>query len=184
MKRMFSTASQFYQPIGGWNTTAVTSVGDMCGGASQFNQSTAGWNIEAFTSMECMFLVHVQPARPRMGRSARRVEDRHAQRPSRRWMACSVEPRSSTNPSAVGIQRPSRRWMTCRVEPHSSTRPSAIAMQRPSRGGAGGSEKLICLDEVAEPCAALCHPHSKFWYVEVVNLLPRKAVAVAVYDIL
>ncbi len=52
---MFESAIAFNQPIGNWNTTAVTNMGSMFWGASAFNQPIGNWNISAVTNMGAMF---------------------------------------------------------------------------------------------------------------------------------
>jgi surface protein len=57
---MFYGASVFNQPIGNWNTTAVTTMINMFRNASAFNQNiryqaVSKWNTAAVTSMLFMF---------------------------------------------------------------------------------------------------------------------------------
>ncbi|HRC28096.1 MAG TPA: BspA family leucine-rich repeat surface protein, partial [Candidatus Saccharimonas sp.] len=40
----------FNQPIGTWNTGAVTNMSFMFYGASNFNQNVSGWNVTAVTN--------------------------------------------------------------------------------------------------------------------------------------
>ena len=45
-------ASTFIQPIGDWNTSAVTSLDNMFRNASAFNKPIGDWNVSAVTNME------------------------------------------------------------------------------------------------------------------------------------
>jgi surface protein len=52
---MFFLASAFNQPIGNWNTTAVTRMDEMFYFTSAFNQPIDNWNTAAVTTMYRMF---------------------------------------------------------------------------------------------------------------------------------
>jgi surface protein len=47
MGNMFSYATAFNQPIGAWNTAAVTNMDNMFYGIIAFNQNISGWNVGA-----------------------------------------------------------------------------------------------------------------------------------------
>jgi surface protein len=55
MGGMFQQATAFNQPIGSWNTGAVTNMAGMFGIATSFNQSIGSWNTGAVTGMNSMF---------------------------------------------------------------------------------------------------------------------------------
>jgi surface protein len=42
---MFRNAYAFNQPIGAWNTGAVTNMDNMFNGATVFNQNISAWNV-------------------------------------------------------------------------------------------------------------------------------------------
>ena len=52
---MFESATAFNQPIGTWNTAAVTTMDSMFRVASRFNQPIGDWNTSAVTNMQAMF---------------------------------------------------------------------------------------------------------------------------------
>ena len=56
MQFMFSHASAFYQPLGGWRVAEVTSMNGMFWGASSFNQPLGDWWVEKVTDMGYMFM--------------------------------------------------------------------------------------------------------------------------------
>jgi surface protein len=55
MASMFDSATAFNQPIGGWNTSAVTTMASMFYEAQAFHQPIGGWNTSAVTTMADMF---------------------------------------------------------------------------------------------------------------------------------
>ena len=55
MAEMFDGAQAFNQPIGAWNTSAVTDMNYMFYGASAFNQPIGAWDTSAVTNMGSMF---------------------------------------------------------------------------------------------------------------------------------
>jgi surface protein len=50
MQRMFQNAILFNQPIGNWNTGAVTNMSSMFRNENQFNQDIGGWNVSGVTN--------------------------------------------------------------------------------------------------------------------------------------
>ena len=52
---MFNGATAFNQPIGTWNTGAVTNMSQMFQNATAFNQPIGTWNTGAATSVSGMF---------------------------------------------------------------------------------------------------------------------------------
>ena len=50
MDGMFSYAKKFNQPIGSWNTSAVTDIQEMFSSAENFNQPIGSWN----TPLHCL----------------------------------------------------------------------------------------------------------------------------------
>ena len=46
MQSMFSRATKFNQPLGGWNTTNVDDFSYMFSGAKEFSQSLASWTVK------------------------------------------------------------------------------------------------------------------------------------------
>jgi surface protein len=55
MYAMFGNATAFNQPIGAWNTGAVTNMMSMFSSTTAFNQSIGTWNTSAVTTMDSMF---------------------------------------------------------------------------------------------------------------------------------
>jgi surface protein len=51
MSAMFSGATNFNQPIGSWNTQAVTNMSGMFNSAANFNQNIGAWNVSAVTNI-------------------------------------------------------------------------------------------------------------------------------------
>ncbi|MDQ6531278.1 BspA family leucine-rich repeat surface protein [Flavobacterium sp. LHD-85] len=56
MSQMFSGATGFNQPIGNWNTSAVTNMVNMFAYASNFDQNINTWDISKISSLNGMFL--------------------------------------------------------------------------------------------------------------------------------
>ena len=52
MQYMFGHAENFNQPIGSWNTAAVTDMQFMFGEAYDFNQPIGSWDTSAVTNMQ------------------------------------------------------------------------------------------------------------------------------------
>ena len=52
---MFKNARAFNQDIGGWNVSAVTTMGQMFLGAQSFNQDIKAWDVSSVTNMNDMF---------------------------------------------------------------------------------------------------------------------------------
>ena len=59
MASMFELATEFNQPIGSWNVSAVTNMTSMfrrnSTGTSLFNQNIGGWNVSSVTTFSAMF---------------------------------------------------------------------------------------------------------------------------------
>ena len=55
VKKKFDGAQAFNQPMGAWNTSAVTDMAHMFDGAQAFNQPIGAWDTSAVTSMRGMF---------------------------------------------------------------------------------------------------------------------------------
>ena len=55
MQSMFLTAKWFNQPIGKWNTAAVTDMSNMFRNADRFNQPIGNWNTANVKTMDYMF---------------------------------------------------------------------------------------------------------------------------------
>ena len=55
MEYMFYGAAEFNQPIGAWNTSAVTNMEYMFYGAAAFNQPIGAWNTSSVKDMRYMF---------------------------------------------------------------------------------------------------------------------------------
>ncbi|WP_264551941.1 BspA family leucine-rich repeat surface protein [Flavobacterium sp. N2038] len=53
--QMFISCSNFNQPIGNWNTAAVTDMSQMFQGANKFNQNIGAWNVSNVSSFSSMF---------------------------------------------------------------------------------------------------------------------------------
>ena len=52
MKGMFWQAKAFNQPVGSWNTSAVTTMESMFAYTTAFNQPVGSWNTSAVTTMK------------------------------------------------------------------------------------------------------------------------------------
>ncbi|OWU89113.1 BspA family leucine-rich repeat surface protein [Flavobacterium sp. WLB] len=52
----FTAATSFNQPIGNWNTAAVSSTNDLFSNATTFNQPIGNWNMSNNTNMSNMFI--------------------------------------------------------------------------------------------------------------------------------
>lgn len=53
--QMFVSCHNFNQPVGNWNTVAVTNMSQMFQGAMQFNQNIGNWNVSNVSSFFSMF---------------------------------------------------------------------------------------------------------------------------------
>ncbi|WP_316632354.1 BspA family leucine-rich repeat surface protein [uncultured Flavobacterium sp.] len=53
--QMFISCSNFNQPVGNWNTAAVTDMSQMFQGATKFNQNIGAWNVSNVSSFVSMF---------------------------------------------------------------------------------------------------------------------------------
>ena len=55
MREMFFNNATFNQPIGNWDVSSVTYMGDMFRRTTAFNQPIGNWDVSSITNMEFMF---------------------------------------------------------------------------------------------------------------------------------
>lgn len=99
MKRVFSNAQAFNQPIGNWDTSNVTNMSCMFKDAKKFNQPIGNWDTSKVTDMSCMF----------MGAKV-------FNQPIGKWDVSNVTNIASIFKEAVAFDQDLSRWDTSNVE--------------------------------------------------------------------
>ena len=123
MKAMFSGASKFDQPIGGWKTGEVLDMSYMFSGAASFDQPIGDWDTSSVEDMRFMFFGAAKFDRPIGGWKTGSVKDMRLMffraasfdQPIGGWNTSSVEDMSSMFSGAAKFDRPIGGWDTGKV---------------------------------------------------------------------
>ncbi|CAK9041457.1 Uncharacterized protein SCF082_LOCUS23951, partial [Durusdinium trenchii] len=136
MRSMFYHAAKFNQPIGSWNTSAVTDMSFLFYGARSLDQPIGAWDTGNVTTMENMFSLAVVFNQTWKTSAVKNMRDMFYgatsfDQPIGSWNTSEVVDMSSMFIAAVRFNQPIGEWDTSRVHDMSYMFEKALAFDQP-----------------------------------------------------